>query len=103
MIIGKAIASNNLQLKFSVSDYYDDGTVGDFFVKVLFALAFFLFSYRGFAAITNRIAIASAVMALGVALFPATGQILLVHYMYFVVAILLFVVFIFFLCTCQKK
>ncbi len=96
MMIGKVISSNSMQLEFSVSDYYDDGTAGDFFVGILFALGFFLFSYRGYEAIDNRIANVGAVMALGVALFPTTSKILWVHYMHFVFAILLFIVFIIF-------
>ena len=96
MIIGKFISSSNMQLEFSVSDYYDDGMAGDFLVGILFALGFFLFSYRGYEPIDNKIANAGAVMALGVALFPTTSKILWVHYMHFVFSILLFVVFIVF-------
>lgn len=96
MIVGKLIAEGNLQLEFSVSDYYDNGVAGDLLVGILFALGFFLFSYRGYEAIDNKIATIGAVMALGVALFPTTSNTLWVHYMHFVFAISLFIVFIIF-------
>ena len=84
-------------------------------VGVLFALGFFLFSYKGYAPIDNRAANFGGIFALSVALCPTTDDNLLVHKLHFVFAFLLFAVFIFFsiclfrksdpakVCTPQKK
>jgi quinol-cytochrome oxidoreductase complex cytochrome b subunit len=94
--IGKFIFRNSLQLEYSISDYYDDGTAGDILVGVLFALAFFLVSYRGYAPIDSIAANFGCAFALGVALFPTTSDNKIVHILHFVFALLLFSVFIFF-------
>ena len=94
--IGKLIFRNSFQVENSISDYYDDGTAGDILVGVLFALAFFLVSYRGYAPIDSIAANFGCAFALGVALFPTTSDNKIVHIMHFVFAFLLFSVFIFF-------
>jgi quinol-cytochrome oxidoreductase complex cytochrome b subunit len=94
--IGKLIFRNSFQIEYSISDYYDDGTAGDILVGVLFALAFFLVSYRGYAPIDSIAANFGCAFALGVALCPTTSDNKIVHILHFVFALLLFSVFIFF-------
>lgn len=96
LIIGKLAASNSLEIEFSVSDYYDNGTAGDFLVGVLFVLGFFLMTYKGHDRTDSRAANLGCVFALGVALFPTTSNNNVIHIMHFVFAVLLFSVFIFF-------
>jgi hypothetical protein len=115
LVIGKLIYNGNLQIEYSISDYYDNGTAGDILVGVLFALAFFLFSYKGYAPLDHFVATLGCIFALGVALCPTTSETKIVHYLHFVFAFLLFSVFIFFSlylfrksdktkgCTRQKK
>lgn len=96
LVIGKLINNSSLQIEYSISDYYDNGTAGDILVGVLFALGFFLLSYRGFKPIDSKAANLGCVFALGVALCPTTNSHKFVHNLHFVFAILLFAVFIFF-------
>ena len=96
LIIANLVANNNLQIEFSVSDYYDNSTAGDILVGVLFVLGFFLMTYKGYDRIDSRAANLGCVFALGVALFPTTSTNHVVHIMHFVFAVLLFSVFIFF-------
>lgn len=96
LFFGKLIFNGSSQIEFSISDYYDNGTAGDILVGVLFALGFFLLSYRGYDAIDSKAANLGCVFALGVALFPTTSDKQWVHVTHFVFAFLLFSVFIFF-------
>lgn len=96
LIIGKLIAENSFRLEYSISDYYDNSTAGDILVGVLFSLAFFLVSYKGYAPIDSIAANLGCAFALGVALFPTTSKNTFVHYAHFVFAFLLFSIFIFF-------
>lgn len=96
LVIGKLIYNGSFQLEYSISDYYDNGTAGDMLVGVLFSLAFFLVSYRGYAPIDSIAANFGCAFALGVALFPTTSTNKFVHYSHFVFALLLFSDFIFF-------
>jgi uncharacterized membrane protein len=96
LFVGKLIYNGTPQLEFSISDYYDNGMAGDILVGVLFALGFFLLSYRGYDAIDSRAANWGFVFALGVALCPTTSEHDWVHKLHFVFALLLFSVFIFF-------
>lgn len=96
LVIGKLISQNSFKLEYSISDYYDNSTAGDILVGVLFALAFFLVSYKGYAPIDSIAANFGCAFALGVALFPTTSNNKFVHYAHFVFALLLFSVFIFF-------
>ena len=96
LVIGKLIYNGTFQLEYSISDYYDNGTAGDILVGVLFALAFFLVSYKGYAPIDSIAANFGCAFALGVALFPTTSPNKFVHYSHFVFALLLFSDFIFF-------
>jgi len=56
----------------SLSDYYAL-RARDAFVGILFAIACFLFAYRGYAPIDNLAGDLGAVFALGVAFFPCNG------------------------------
>jgi hypothetical protein len=96
LVIGKLISQNSFKLEYSISDYYDNSTSGDILVGVLFALAFFLVSYKGYAAIDSIAANFGCAFALGVALCPTTSSNKFVHYAHFGFAFLLFSVFIFF-------
>jgi hypothetical protein len=96
LFFGKLIFNGSSQIEFSISDYYDNGTAGDILVGVLFALGFFLLTYRGYDAVDSRAANLGCVFALGVALFPTTSDNEWVHKLHFVFAFLLFSVFIFF-------
>jgi len=96
LVFGKLISQNSFSLEYSISDYYDNSTAGDILVGVLFALAFFLVSYKGYAPIDSIAANFGCAFALGVALFPTTSSNKFVHYSHFVFALLLFSVFIFF-------
>jgi hypothetical protein len=96
LVIGKLIAENSLRLEYSISDYYDNSTAGDILVGVLFSLAFFLVSYKGYARIDSIAANFGCAFALGVALFPTTSKNTFVHYAHFGFALLLFSIFIFF-------
>jgi hypothetical protein len=96
LVIGKLISQNSFKLEYSISDYYDNSTSGDILVGVLFALAFFLVSYKGYAAIDSIAANFGCTFALGVALCPTTSSNKFVHYAHFGFAFLLFSVFIFF-------
>jgi len=96
LVIGKLISENSFQIEYSISDYYDNSTAGDILGGVLFSLAFFLVSYKGYAAIDSIAANFGCAFALGVALCPTTSKNQLVHYAHFVFAFFLFSVFIFF-------
>jgi len=96
LFFGKVVFNGSPQIEYSVSDYYDDGTAGDILVGVLFALGFFLLSYRGYDALDSRAANLGCAFALGVALFPTTSSNDWIHKLHFVFALLLFSVFIFF-------
>ena len=96
LVLGKLIAENSFRLEYSISDYYDNSTAGDILVGVLFSLAFFLVSYKGYAPIDSIAANLGCAFALGVALFPTTSKNTFVHYAHFVFAFLLFSIFIFF-------
>ena len=104
LVIGKLISENSLQIEYSISDYYDNSTAGDILVGILFSLAFFLVSYKGYAPIDSIAANLGCVFALGVALCPTTSKNLFVHYAHFIFAFLLFSVFIFFsIYLCRKR
>lgn len=60
------------ELQPSISDYYGTG-MRDVFVGVLFAIGWFLFSYRGHEPQDNVAGDLACFCALGVALFPNTG------------------------------
>jgi hypothetical protein len=61
-----------IRLQPSISDYYALRT-RDAFVGILFTIAWFLFTYRGYALIDDVAGNFACVFALAVALFPNTG------------------------------
>lgn len=75
----------------SVSDFYYTG-MRDIFVGILFALAFFLLTYKGYEAKDSIVANLGFFFALGVALFPCKDS----ADVHSLSAFLLFCVFIFF-------
>ncbi|MFT7553510.1 MAG: hypothetical protein ACI9BV_003845, partial [Rhodothermales bacterium] len=82
-------------LEYSISDYY--GTpVRDVFVGVLFAIGWFLFSYRGYERADDIAGDLAWLFAMGVALFPTTSQDPTVRLLHFVSAGLLFGVLAYF-------
>jgi hypothetical protein len=88
LVVGWPLLSGGLQIKPSISDYYDT-PMRDVFVGVLFAIGSFLFSYNGYDddGIAGKCA---SFAAIGVALFPATSQTRGVPAAHFVFAAILF-------------
>jgi hypothetical protein len=72
LALGNALLSAEGGLKESISDYYDS-PMRDVFVGVLFAIGWFLFSYRGYERKDDIAGNLACVFALGVALFPTTS------------------------------
>ena len=62
-----------IELQDSLSDYYSLRT-RDAFVGILFVIAWFLFAYRGYDLGDNIAGYLACVFALGVALFPNSGE-----------------------------
>lgn len=62
------------ELLDSISDYYGART-RDVFVGILFTIAWFLFTYRGYERKDDVAGNLACVCALGVALFPNTGEV----------------------------
>lgn len=58
-------------VRSSISSYYYTG-MRDVFVGVLFAIGFFLLSYRGYEAADGIAGVLACIFAVGVALFPTT-------------------------------
>ncbi|MBK7376980.1 MAG: hypothetical protein IPJ02_15965 [Chitinophagaceae bacterium] len=103
LIIGNLIANRTLNIEFSVSDYYDNGTAGDILVGVLFVLGFFLMTYKGYDRTDSITANLGCLLPLEWLLFPTTSCNRVVHSMHFVFAVLLFSVFSFSLFTSSGK
>ena len=78
----------------SISDYYALRT-RDAFVGILFTIAWFLFTYRGYALIDDVAGNFACVFALAVALFPNTGA-SVERTVHFAAALALFLVLAFF-------
>ncbi len=82
-------------LESSISAYY--GTdMRDVFVGILFAIALFMFSYRGYEWRDEVAGKVACVCALGVALFPVTSSVTWVPGVHLTLAALLFVTFSYF-------
>ena len=62
-----------IELQDSLSDYYSLRT-RDAFVGILFVIAWFLFAYRGYDLGDNIAGYLACLFALGVALFPNSGE-----------------------------
>ena len=70
---GFALAGWSLELQDSISDYYSFRT-RDAFVGILFVIAWFLFTYRGYERKDDIAGYLACVFALGVAFFPNSGN-----------------------------
>ena len=82
-------------LEDSISDYY--GTrVRDLFVGILFAIAWFLFTYKGYERKDDLAGDLACIFALGVALFPTTSPELWVRAVHFLCAAALLLVLSYF-------
>jgi len=68
LAIGAAIISQ-LDIQPSISDYYHT-VMRDMFVGILFAIAIFMLSYRGYEPVDDRAGDIACISAIGVALFP---------------------------------
>jgi hypothetical protein len=94
LVVGNRLFGG-IGLEHSISDYY--GTpMRDVFVGVLFALGWFLFSYRGYEPADDIAGDLAWFFAMGVALFPTTSQDPTVRLFHFVCAGLLFGVLAYF-------
>jgi hypothetical protein len=76
-------------LEDSISDYYATD-VRDVFVGVLFAIAWFLFSYKGYSKTDDVVGNLACVFALGVALFPTNSDSAAIRILHIVCATALF-------------
>lgn len=83
-------------LQPSLSAYYHSG-MRDVFVGVLFAIGFFLYSYKGYDRFDNVVGNLASIFVFGLALFPTAsgdvpleGRILIVHHLHSVFATLFF-------------
>jgi len=70
---GFALSGWSLELQDSISDYYSLRT-RDAFVGILFVIAWFLFTYRGYERKDDIAGYLACVFALGVAFFPNSGE-----------------------------
>ncbi len=84
-----AVALEGAALQDSISDYYGTA-MRNVFVGLLFAIALFLYSYRGYEKVDERAGKVACFSAIGVALFPTTSQTLWVHRAHFTFATSLF-------------
>jgi len=71
--LGNFILCDITKLKPSISHYYYS-TMGDVFVGVLFAIALFLYSYKGFDKNDDKITNLAALFVIITALFPTTPE-----------------------------
>lgn len=94
LAVGGLIYGGCTGIQESISAYYYTG-VRDIFVGVIFVMAFFLFSYKGYDW-DNIVANVGGAFALGVALFPANAPSKAVRAIHFISAGLLFAVYAFF-------
>jgi hypothetical protein len=100
--VGCFLVGSCTELLDSISDYYGS-MMRDIFVGVLFAIAWFLFSYRGYEAKDNTAGDLACVFALGVALFPTTSNSGAIRAIHFLSAAALFLVLAYFsLCLFTK-
>jgi hypothetical protein len=73
--LGNLIVCGISKLEPSISDYYYT-SMGDVFVGVLFAIALFLYSYKGFDENDDKITNGAAFCAILVALFPTSNNVI---------------------------
>ena len=91
LALGCLVFGSCAELRNSISDYY--GTeMRDVFVGILFAIGWFLFSYRGYDRKDDIAGTLACLFALGVALFPATSESKAIRTAHFLSAAALFLV-----------
>jgi len=71
LLFGALIVFKTGTIEMSISDYYHTG-MGDFFVGTLFAIGFFLLSYKGYEKKDDMAGDFACFFVIGVALFPVT-------------------------------
>ncbi|NOT36648.1 MAG: hypothetical protein HOP11_04665 [Saprospiraceae bacterium] len=103
LFISNIIGGGGLIFEDSISDYYDNNVAGDIFVGILFALGFFLSSYRGESNQESILATIAAFFAIATALLPTTSMLSWVSTSHWVSASLLFFIFIYFAFMFYKK
>ena len=95
LVVGCFLLGGCEGLEDSISDYYGTG-VRDVFVGILFAIAWFMFAYRGYDSGDDFYGDLACVFALGVALFPTTSGSAFIRAVHFVSASGLFLVLSYF-------
>ena len=102
LAVGCFVLGACTELQDSISDYYAT-EMRDVFVGILFAIGWFLFSYRGYERKDDIAGYLACLFALGVALFPTTSESKAIHTAHFVSATALFLVLSYFsLCLFTK-
>lgn len=99
LAIGAAVISG-LEIQPSISDYYHT-VMRDLFVGILFAIAIFMLSYKGYEPADDRAGDIACVTAIGVAVFPvapagATPAQLVLGTLHFASATLFFLTLVYF-------
>ena len=72
MVWGFALSGWSIELQDSISDYYSLRT-RDAFVGILFVIAWFLCTYKGYETVDDIAGYLACLFALGVAFFPNSG------------------------------
>lgn len=103
LIVANLIGGGGIVLEDSISDYYDNQVAGDIFIGILFALGFFLSSYRGENDNESIFANLAAAFAFITALFPTTSMLLWVRTVHWIAATSMFLIFIIFAIIFYKK
>ncbi|MBO6576877.1 MAG: hypothetical protein JJ896_16095 [Rhodothermales bacterium] len=95
LVLGSNALDPQPGLQESISDYYGTA-MRDVFVGVLFAIGWFLFSYRGYDVRDDLAGDLACLFAMGVALFPTTSADPAIRNVHFASAALLFLVLAYF-------
>ena len=93
--VGCFVLGSCTELQQSISEYYVT-EMRDVFVGVLFAIAWFLFSYRGYERKDDIAGDLACLFAVAVAVFPATSDCKAIRTVHFVSAVALFLVLAYF-------
>lgn len=102
LIISSYFFGESIIIQDSISDYYFTKS-RDIFVGLLFVLAFFLWTYKGYGTIDNIISNIGFFATLGIALFPNNTKDSDIFIFHFISAGLLFFVFIYFSLVLFRK
>ncbi|MBU0489604.1 MAG: DUF998 domain-containing protein [Bacteroidetes bacterium] len=71
LVAGSFIFGGQSEIQSSISEYYFTN-MRDFYIGILCAIAFFMFSYRGYGKDDTAAGVLASIFALGVAFFPTT-------------------------------